>query len=74
MPSDPVLVALITSLAPTLTVLLAFGALLRQGEKIHLLVNSNLTSVKADLAIANGRIEALVKEIKVLRERLDGPL
>ncbi len=38
-----------------------------QGEEIHALVNSNLTAVKADLALALSRVaalEALIKEIR----------
>ena len=53
--SDPVLVALIATFVPSLIAFLNF----LQGRKIHVLVNSNMTKVQADLHIANQRIEAL---------------
>jgi len=65
-----ILIALIVTLPPTLT---ALGALLitwRQNRTleatqagvndVHLLVNSQLTTLKADLAIANQRIADLM--------------
>jgi hypothetical protein len=37
-------------------------------DQIHVLVNSNLTAVKADLAIANDRIASLTKLLEKLQE------
>jgi hypothetical protein len=61
--------ALFTALPPTLMALAAFWQAIRNGratavvdaktDVIHQLTNSNLTSVKADLAIALKRIETL---------------
>lgn len=60
--TDATLTIIATSLPPTLV---AFGALIvgvinsLKANKIHVLVNSNLTAVKADLLSANQKIEAL---------------
>jgi len=61
--------ALFTALPPTLMALAAFWGTVKNGKAtaiveaktdvIHQLTNSNLTSVKADLAIALKRIEVL---------------
>jgi len=37
---------------------------LEQGKAIHILVNSNLDKVKADLASANSQISILLKHLK----------
>ena len=60
--TDMVQIALIAGVPPTLAALGAFvlGILNhRQGNAIHVLVNSNLTEVKADLLLATQRIERL---------------
>jgi hypothetical protein len=56
--SDPIVIALITAF-PALV-----GACIglvnhSQGAKIHVLVNSNMTAVKTDLALATERIQKL---------------
>jgi len=62
-------IAAIASIAPTIASLAAFrqgqangvktDALTVKAEEIHMLTNSNLSAVKADLLLANKRIEAL---------------
>jgi hypothetical protein len=60
--SEKTLEIIMTALPPTLV---ALGALVVgvinsiKSDKIHVLVNSNLTAVKADLAIANTQIKDL---------------
>ena len=43
----------------------------RQGEKIHVLVNSNMTAVKADLALANEHIKGLQELVSSLSDNKD---
>lgn len=50
-----IIVALIVSIPPTVVGVINFF----QGKSIHVLVNSNLTEVKANLATANIRIREL---------------
>lgn len=60
--TDPVYIALIAAVPPTLVALGAFivGIINSiKANKIHVLVNSNLSAVKTDLAIANERIVGL---------------
>jgi len=70
--SEKTLEILVTALPPTLV---ALGALVVgvinsiKADKIHVLVNSNLTAVKADLAIANSQIQAL-QQMVVLQANL----
>jgi len=63
-----IFVALFVAIPPTI---LAW----RNSEKadqIHTLVNSNLSTVKADLALANQRIEAAVKaDLAVANQRIE---
>lgn len=77
------IVKTISDLTPTLGVVLVFviGVLTyrqsiknhEQGEAIHVLVNSNLTAVKTDLALALDRVaklEAMIidlRQVKALR-------
>lgn len=72
--SDSTITALITAGPPTLAAI--FAGLLgwmnhRQGSKIHVLVNSNMTAVKTDLVLANNRIEKLQLLVAELTERAD---
>ncbi len=65
--SDIVWVALIASVAPTIAAIAAWRASKRNGVKadqIHVLVNSNLERVQADLALANSRIAGLINIIE----------
>ena len=55
----PVLVAMIAAIPPTLVAYVAWRALEKKTDEIHVLVNSNLSKVKADLASA-------VEEIRLL--------
>lgn len=67
--SDATLIALITTVPPTLAALSAvFLGVLNylQGSKIHVLVNSNMTAVKTDLAVANQRIEEMQELVAAL--------
>ncbi len=76
--SDVVRVALIAAVPATIGAIGVFviGLLTysqskknhEQGEAIHVLVNSNLTSVKADLAIALARVTKLESLITDLRQ------
>jgi hypothetical protein len=55
-------IAFFTALPPTLVALGGFIVSVMnswKAEKIHVLVNSNMTKVQADLALANQRIEEL---------------
>lgn len=71
-------VTFVSSLTPTLGVILVFITSLLtykqslknhdQGEKIHVLVNSNLTAVKTDLALALDRVAKLEAMIVDLRQ------
>jgi len=59
-----VALAVLVALPPTIAATGALIVAMRQEKKtdeIHVMVNSNLTSVKADLAMANQRIEDLSK-------------
>jgi hypothetical protein len=66
--SDPVIqavvVAVIAALPPTIVAYVAWRQLALKSEQIHVLVNSNLTEVKANLAHALTEIAALKKVIK----------
>ena len=44
--------------------------LIRKADDIHLLVNSNLSKVKADLEIANSRVLLLEKTLGELRDKI----
>jgi hypothetical protein len=71
--SDPVQLALISSIPPTLAGLAALivgirnsrkssaenSLIIKKSDEIHTLTNSNLTSVKAELVAASERIKAL---------------
>jgi len=67
--SDPVQLALITAVPPTLAALAALivgirnthkaTAIITKADEIHTLTNSNLTAVKADLVAASERIKSL---------------
>lgn len=50
-----ILIAFIAAIPPTFVGWLNH----RKGEEIHILVNSNLTAVKTDLALANQKITEL---------------
>lgn len=73
-----VALAMLVAVPPTIAAVATLFVAMRQEKKtdeIHVLVNSNLTAVKADLAIANERIESLTKLIEALQEdkaRKDG--
>jgi hypothetical protein len=60
--TEPVQIALTVATAPTI---LAIGTLIvgirnsNKADEIHILVNSNLTSVKADLTLALDRVKKL---------------
>ena len=56
--SEPIIVALIVAFPALLAAIAGFWGVIRSG-KIHTLVNSNLSRVKADLELANRRIELL---------------
>lgn len=67
--SEPVLIATIISVPAMITGIGTFVVGIRNGHKaddltkkaqeIHILVNSNLAEVKADLALANDRVQKL---------------
>jgi len=60
--SDPVLLAIVASIPPTLAALAGVLVSLRNTSKlteIHTLTNSNLTKVMTDLVIANARVGKL---------------
>lgn len=62
--TDPIAFALIGGIAPTLAALGGLFVAIRNSKKsdeIHVLVNSNLTAVKADLALALERVDKLEK-------------
>jgi hypothetical protein len=56
--SDAVWIAAIATIPSFITIVLAWMNNV-QGNKIHVLVNSNMTAVKADLALANEKIAGL---------------
>jgi hypothetical protein len=66
-------VAIVSAIPATIGALVSALIALRQREtktaisEVHTLVNSNLTAVKADLALANSRIEGLVEQIGILQ-------
>jgi hypothetical protein len=65
---------IIPSIMPTMAALIAaivgiFNHI--QGNKIHVLVNSNMTAVKTDLALANDRIAELQKLVSSLTNRTE---
>ena len=69
--SDTVFIALLTAIPPTLVALAGFIVTLKNGvksDKIHVLVNSNMTKVQADLAAARLNIEELQVVISKLVE------
>jgi DNA repair exonuclease SbcCD ATPase subunit len=82
----PIMVALATLLAAASAAAISWGNRMnqvkasKQLEEVHVLVNSQLTTVKADLVIAQGRIQQLetlilsaneqVKELKSTISRL----
>jgi len=55
-------VALVASIAPTIAALAGWRSLSKKSDQIHVLVNSNLTEVKANLAHALAEIQALKKQ------------
>ncbi len=60
--TDAVVLAIVAALPPTLAAVGAVIVSVRNGRKsdeIHVLVNSNMTAVKAELVRANTRIETL---------------
>lgn len=59
-----IVVTVIAAIPPTLAAFLT----LREVGKVHILVNSQMTSVKADLVIANERIAGLMRKIEVLEQ------
>lgn len=61
--TDPIKVALIVSIAPTVVALWN----IKKSNQIHVLVNSNLTKVKEDLAAAVERVKQLEAVIKNLK-------
>ena len=78
--SDAVLIALIVAVPPTIAAVAAWrqgkangqkaDALTVKAEEIHVLTNSNLSTVKADLAKANTRIESLEALVTKLTDQL----
>ena len=60
--TQALLVALITAIPPTLMAYIAWARLTTKADEIHVLVNSNLTKVKLDLAVALDEI-AYLKEV-----------
>ena len=60
-------VAIIAALPPTIMAYVAWRQLAIKSEQIHVLVNSNLTKVKADLSRAVKEIAALKKALKSTR-------
>lgn len=58
--SDAALAILVASI-PSVASLVVGLLNARQSSKIHVLVNSNLDKVKADLIVANNRISQLVE-------------
>ena len=62
-----VMVAVIAALPPTIMAYVAWRQLAIKSEQIHVLVNSNLTQVKADLEHALTEIAALKKTLKSKR-------
>ncbi len=76
--SESMVVAFIAAIPPTL---MALASLLksqengRKSDQIHVLVNSNLTNVKQELADANKRIVQLQKTVEaLLPSDTEGPL
>ena len=70
--SDDIWVAIVTAGPPTVASIVAVAIALmnnRQGEKIHVLVNSNMTAVKSELARANERIEGLQTLVSTMTEQ-----
>jgi len=64
--TDATLTILATAAAPTIAATAAFIVSVVNSVKanrIHVLVNSNLTAVKNDLAVAMGEIKELRKEL-----------
>ncbi len=69
--SESTWTALISAGPPTIAAL--FAGILgwlnhKQGSKIHVLVNSNMSAVKSDLALANDRIEKLQDLVRTLTD------
>ena len=62
-----IFVALFVAIPPTI---LAWNNNAK-ADAIHVLVNSNLTAVKADLAVANQRIDDLIKLVTQLQQLRD---
>ena len=60
--TQALLVALITAIPPTLMAYIAWSRLTTKADEIHVLVNSNLTKVNVDLAVALDEI-AYLKEV-----------
>jgi hypothetical protein len=72
--TEAIWVALVASLTPSLV---ALGALMqgrrngRKADEIHVLVNSNLTAVKTDLALATVCIEGLQADLALANTRIE---
>lgn len=81
--SEPIAIAVLAAIPPTVMAFAALVQSVRNGrkadtistktEQIHVLTNSNLTSVKADLALANEKIQELERLVQTLVERRDAP-
>lgn len=73
----PIAVAFMAAIPPTLVATAALVTVLRQQHtltethaevgKVHTLVNSQMTTLKADLAIAQQQIEQLLARIEALK-------
>jgi hypothetical protein len=74
--SDPVQLALVTSIAPTLAALAAMiigirnsrkaDSIITKADEIHTLTNSNLTKVTNALAVAQEKIDGLQKLVTTM--------
>lgn len=73
--TDTVVVALIAAGPPTIVGAMNLAAALRNGKKsdsIHVLVNSNLTAVKADLQVALERVKQLERHVAAIAGKSHG--
>lgn len=69
--TDAVALAIVAAIPPTLAGVAALIVSIRNGKKsdqIHVLVNSNMTAVKADLATAAKRIASLEALLDALQK------
>lgn len=65
--TEAVQIACVVAVPPTLVAIAGLIQSMRNGKKsdqIHVLVNSNLTAVKADLDLANQRIAGLMAKLE----------